>query len=193
MDQQPQPGQQFSPAPQVRVEDPGKTLGIVSIVLDVIGFAPVGLVLGVISKKKSRQAGFDGSLGNVGMIIGIIFTIIGVLFVGFLALISVVAYSGIQDRSNDASAQANANAVIEKADIYHTYSGSYPRTVSDFSKYPESTLDDSGTDVITSTPSESTQVKYIYCADGAQVTYFKTSVNKAIILPLGNASSTEAC
>ncbi|GAB3051421.1 DUF4190 domain-containing protein [Sediminivirga luteola] len=68
----------YQPAPTQ--EDPGQTLGILALVFAFLA-APVGIILGFLSRKKSREAGLaDNQLGKWGFILGIIFTIIGVLF-----------------------------------------------------------------------------------------------------------------
>lgn len=60
-------------------EDPGKTLGIIGLVLCFV-FALAGLIVSIIAKKKSEAAGFtDNTPAKVGVILGWIFTILGVL------------------------------------------------------------------------------------------------------------------
>lgn len=68
-------------------EDPGKVLGILGIVLGLLVMAPLGIILGIMSKNRSKAAGYDGSLGQVSLIIGAVLTVLGVLvLVGFIAL-----------------------------------------------------------------------------------------------------------
>ncbi len=88
-------------------ENPGQTLGIISIVLDLIGFSVIGIILGVISRKKSKAAGHSTTLGTVGLVLGIIFTVIGLLF---LVTIALTAYSGIQQ-----AAQETQNSSLEQS------------------------------------------------------------------------------
>jgi hypothetical protein len=86
---------QSAPAPQyygAPVEDPGKTLGIVGFVLAFL-FSVAGIVVSAIAKKKSREAGFDNQLAKWGLILSIIFTVLGAIvwilyFVVFAALIA---------------------------------------------------------------------------------------------------------
>jgi len=96
-DQQPQP--QHQPVPQPGQEDPGKVLGIFSIVLDVVGITLIGAILGYLSKKESRKAGFDGTLGNVGMIIGIVLAALSTLaFLAYvLFFVVLIGVSSTQD------------------------------------------------------------------------------------------------
>ncbi|MFJ2298873.1 DUF4190 domain-containing protein [Oerskovia paurometabola] len=86
---------QSAPAPQyygAPVEDPGKTLGIVGFILAFL-FAPVGIVLSAIGKKKSREAGFDNQLAKWGLILSIVFTAIWVVYVVFVVIVAVAAVS----------------------------------------------------------------------------------------------------
>lgn len=62
-------------------EDPGKTLGIVGFVLAFV-FAPAGIVVSAIAKKKSREAGFPVyALAKWGFILSIIFTVLYVIYI----------------------------------------------------------------------------------------------------------------
>lgn len=84
--------QTYTGAPGGAGEDPSKTMAIVGLVLDFV-FAPVGLILSIVAKKKSVEAGFDGGLAKIGVIIGIVTTILWVLgvigyIISFAALMS---------------------------------------------------------------------------------------------------------
>ncbi|WP_449282411.1 hypothetical protein [Leucobacter sp.] len=57
---------------------PGKTLGIVALVLAVI--APlIGVILGIIASMQSRQAGAKNKPATVAMILGLVLTLLGML------------------------------------------------------------------------------------------------------------------
>lgn len=101
LQQQPQatPGTAAIPA-----ENPGQTLGIISIVLDIVGFSVIGIVLGVISRKKSKAAGQSTTLGTIGMVLGIIFTVIGFLF---LLTIALTAFAGIQQAAEESQSSSS--------------------------------------------------------------------------------------
>ncbi|WP_054011086.1 DUF4190 domain-containing protein [Arthrobacter sp. ERGS1:01] len=73
----------------VPAEDPGKTLGIVGFILCFV-CSIAGLIVSIIAKKKSRAAGFNNTLANVGVILGWIFTILGVIAIIFY-IIAIVA------------------------------------------------------------------------------------------------------
>ena len=88
---------QSAPAPQyygAPVEDPGKTLGIVGFVLAFV-FAIAGIVVSAIAKKKSREAGFDNQLAKWGLILSIIFTVLGAIgWVVYIIAFAALAASG---------------------------------------------------------------------------------------------------
>ncbi|MGP9502264.1 DUF4190 domain-containing protein [Specibacter sp. AOP5-B1-6] len=74
-------------------EDPGKTLGIVGLVLCFV--VPLaGLIVSIIAKKKSQVAGFmNNTPAKVGVILGWIFTIVGfiiivIYIIAFIALLN---------------------------------------------------------------------------------------------------------
>jgi len=61
--------------------DPGRTLGIVGLVLAFL-MAPVGLVVSIIAYRKSKAAGFRAGLPLVGIIVAAIFLLIGIAVIG---------------------------------------------------------------------------------------------------------------
>lgn len=89
---QPLPPQQQQPA-GYSVENPGQTLGIISIILPFVGFSVVGIVLGAISRSKSKQAGMSTSLGTVGLIISIIVTVLATLITTLWIVLVIAAAS----------------------------------------------------------------------------------------------------
>ncbi|MGO1971368.1 MAG: hypothetical protein ACTH2Q_00265 [Propionibacteriaceae bacterium] len=70
-------------------EDPGKTLGIVGLVLAIIA-TWIGLIVSVVAFKKSKKAGFSNGVAKAGIVVGII-TTIGGLIVGGIMAASIVA------------------------------------------------------------------------------------------------------
>lgn len=106
-DQPPQPygqqppsyGQQppsYNPAPQFGAPygapavDPGKTMGIIALILPFVGFSLVGLVLGIIAKIKSKKAGFKNTPALIAIILGIVVTVVSIvlIIVGVVYLIN---------------------------------------------------------------------------------------------------------
>ncbi len=67
----PQPG----PAPV----DDGKTLGIVGLVLAFV-FSLAGLIVSIIANNKSKAAGVENGPAKAGIILSIIFLVLGVIF-----------------------------------------------------------------------------------------------------------------
>lgn len=60
-------------------EDPGKTLGIIGLVLGLVGFALIGLILCIVGNNKSKEAGLKNTVAIIGIWINSIFIILGVL------------------------------------------------------------------------------------------------------------------
>ena len=73
------------------MENPGQTLGIVGIVCNFLGINIVGIVLGVMSRNKSKQYGMSTTLGTVSLVWGIVGTVLGVLAFIFFVLMMVLA------------------------------------------------------------------------------------------------------
>ena len=72
-----------APAP---ADYPGKTLGIVGLVLAIV--APlVGVIVSAIALNQSKKAGFENKLAKIGLIVGIVLTVlITVLYIVVFAL-----------------------------------------------------------------------------------------------------------
>lgn len=81
---EPPPGQGPGPGPsgtyyqQPAAEDPGKTLGIVGLILSFFT-ALIGLIVSAIALNKSKKAGFKNTPALVGVIIGAIGTVFAVI------------------------------------------------------------------------------------------------------------------
>ena len=71
------------------------------------------------SINKLKQQGFT-----------IVELLIVIVVIGILAAITIVAYNGIQNRGKAASAQAAANSLAKRAEIYNTENSQYPTTTS---------------------------------------------------------------
>jgi hypothetical protein len=72
--------------PQMNQENPGKTLGIVSLVTSIIGMGLVGVITGIIGLKKSKSVGQSNGMALAGIIIGaigmVVTTIAIILLIG---------------------------------------------------------------------------------------------------------------
>ena len=92
---------------QQRPVDPGKGLGIASVVFAFI--IPIaGLILSIVAHNKSKKAGHSNGPASVGLVISIITTIISTLA---LAAIIFVAQTTLQQRIQD-----NAKKAAQKQD-----------------------------------------------------------------------------
>ena len=80
-----------APAP---ADFPGKTLGIVGIVLAIV--APlVGVIVSAIALNTSKKAGFENKLGKIGLIVGIVLTVLGIIgAIAYFALIASMMQNG---------------------------------------------------------------------------------------------------
>jgi hypothetical protein len=89
MGEQPQPTMQQPMAASPMGVDPGKGMGVASLILAF--FIPlVGLILGIIAKGKSKKAGFKNSLALAGIIISIVGMVVQLIF-GALFLVGILA------------------------------------------------------------------------------------------------------
>ncbi|MBA8793783.1 hypothetical protein FHX74_001388 [Friedmanniella endophytica] len=54
-------------------QDPGRTLGIVGLVLSIVANV-VGLIVSIVAYKQSKNAGFENGVAKAGIIVGAITT-----------------------------------------------------------------------------------------------------------------------
>ncbi len=84
----------YAPAPYAPAapQDPGRTLGIVGLVLSFLT-AAVGLVVSIVALRRSRKAGFKNGFALAGIIVGGLVTLAWVvgIVVGGVALGGVAA------------------------------------------------------------------------------------------------------
>lgn len=82
-------------------EDPGKTLGIVSLITSILGIGLVGLITGIIGRNKSKAAGYSNGMALAGIIISSISMVVGLIF-GVLFIIGmVVGLSAIDQKCKE--------------------------------------------------------------------------------------------
>ncbi|RPF22732.1 DUF4190 domain-containing protein [Myceligenerans xiligouense] len=68
-------------------DNPGKTLGIVGLILSIIGCTSlIGLIVSIVGMVKSRKAGMGNGFALAGIIVGAIGTIGGIIFAISLAI-----------------------------------------------------------------------------------------------------------
>jgi heme/copper-type cytochrome/quinol oxidase subunit 2 len=86
-----QPPGNFDPAPASPggyspvAEDPGRTLGIVGLVLSIVANV-IGLIISIIAFTKSKKAGFKNTPALAGIIIGAVLTAISIVVTIFLVI-----------------------------------------------------------------------------------------------------------
>ena len=85
----PTPSGTPAPAP-AGVDFPGKTLGIVGLVLAIL-VPLVGLIISVVANNQSKAAGYTNQIAKIGIIVGIVLTVLYVL--GFIISAIVTAAS----------------------------------------------------------------------------------------------------
>ncbi len=133
------------------------------------------------------------------------FTIVELLIVivviAILAAISIVAYTGIQNRAKASSSQSAASQLVKKAQAYYTVSttSAYPAAIADFATYDESKLEGI-TPVLANGTNETTATAY---ADGKTPLYkqltsttacvywwdFSKTTSQKQVMPLGGATT----
>lgn len=81
MDQSTQPAQ--APTPPVTeapaAANPGKGLGIASLIVSLVGAGLVGLILGIVGMNKSKKAGQKNGFALAGIIIGAVNIVVGII------------------------------------------------------------------------------------------------------------------
>jgi predicted cation transporter len=73
---------------------PGKTLGIVGLVLAIV-FNLVGLIISIIANQQSKAAGYKNTPAKIGIIVGAILLVLGII----ISIISVVASAALVGNS----------------------------------------------------------------------------------------------
>lgn len=79
--------------PAAGTDYPGKTLGIVAVVLAFV-FTILGLILGIVAQNQSKAAGFKNTPAKVAIILSIIFIVLGLLIGIISAVTGGIAVSG---------------------------------------------------------------------------------------------------
>ena len=71
-------------------EDPGRTLGIVGLVLSFFT-AIIGLIISIVALRKSKKAGFKNTPALIGIIVGILSTVVAII----IAIVSIIAVTAV--------------------------------------------------------------------------------------------------
>lgn len=84
----------YSPAPAAPV-NPGKTMGIVALVLSILPFQLIGIILGFVALNQSKKAGQKNGFAVAAIIIGFIGLAITILAVTLGGALLGAAFGGI--------------------------------------------------------------------------------------------------
>jgi hypothetical protein len=82
-------------APAPAPANPGKTMGIVALVLSIIGVHLIGIILGFVGLNQSKKAGQKNGFAVAGIIIGFIGIAILVLFLTLGGTLVASLFGGI--------------------------------------------------------------------------------------------------
>lgn len=174
---------------QPQPPNPGEVTGIIGIVLFLTGFAPIGLVLSIVSTVQSAKANAPKTLGIIGIVINALGIIIGTII---LIIVIAISAAGVSEERNAAASKTNSNQIMTKAEAYNVLNGTYPQTISDFEKSPITSLKnsmDTNVKVIDLPPIDSDQIMYKACGkDGAEVAYYAGTVSGVVLKYLGTGS-----
>lgn len=134
---QPTPGQPMaSPQPMMQApvaeKDAGRTLGIVSLVMSLLGLGLVGIVLGILALSKSKKSGHKT---NIMGLIGIIWGVVSGFFILILVGLVLSNFQAAQDKARDTTSITRVNAVHSKLEEYYNESNFYPETM-EISNFP---------------------------------------------------------
>ncbi|MFT4258450.1 hypothetical protein [Microbacterium sp.] len=72
------PSPSYAPAPP---SIPGKTLGIVAVILTFVVSSVLGLILGYVARNQSRAVGYDNIPATIAIIAGWIITGLGIVVI----------------------------------------------------------------------------------------------------------------
>lgn len=78
-------------------QDPGRTLGIVGLVLAIVG-SFVGLIISIVAFNQSKKAGFDNGLAKAGIIVGVITTVLTLAYVVFAIALASSQFGALPSR-----------------------------------------------------------------------------------------------
>ena len=139
------------------VQNPGQTLGIVSIVLGVFALWFVGLPLAIISIVKSSKAKASKVLGIVGLVLNILAIFVSI----FLILITIAAYNGIKERAETATVKSTGSNLISLDTYYTPTSGSvYFAVPATISGWTITTVDEDGVNKFTKNDNTASFMSY---------------------------------
>lgn len=81
-------------------EDPGKTLGIVGLVLAFV-FSLAGLIVSIIARNRSKAAGYSNGVATAGIIISIVLLVVSIVSSIFLVAGLMTLSAGVNEQICD--------------------------------------------------------------------------------------------
>jgi heme/copper-type cytochrome/quinol oxidase subunit 1 len=64
--------------PQPAAQDPGRTLGIVGLILAFF-CSLIGMIISIVAYRQSAQAGYKNNIALAGIIVGAVFLVLGLV------------------------------------------------------------------------------------------------------------------
>lgn len=98
------------PAAPLQGVNPGKGLGIGSLITSILGLGLVGVILGAIGLSKSKKAGMSNGLAIAGIVLGVLGMIVGLLF-------AVVAFNGIAELANACAEAVGGTVTLDNGTV----------------------------------------------------------------------------
>ncbi|HET9873394.1 MAG TPA: hypothetical protein VFP89_12480 [Propionibacteriaceae bacterium] len=68
----------YQPTPQPAAADPGRTMGIVGLVLAIF-CSLIGMIVSIIAFNKSKAAGYQNNIALAGIIVGAVLFVVGII------------------------------------------------------------------------------------------------------------------
>ena len=81
--------------------NPGKTMGVVALVLSIIGLHLIGIIVGFVGLNQSKKAGQSNGFALAGVIIGFIGLVIGVIVAIVLISSGAAIFGGLAQVCNE--------------------------------------------------------------------------------------------
>lgn len=90
-----------APAPAPAGTDfPGKTLGIVGLILAFV-FTIAGLIVSIVANGQSKAAGYTNGPAKAGIIISVVFIVLGVIGLIIFAVFGATLFGGLAQICNE--------------------------------------------------------------------------------------------
>ena len=64
--------------PQPAAQDPGRTLGIVGLILAFF-YSLIGMIISIVAYRQSAQAGYKNNIALAGIIVGAVFLVLSII------------------------------------------------------------------------------------------------------------------